>query len=59
MTTEKKKKTTKDILLRLPFGLYPMLVREAAALSIERGETVTVPRLCLEIIEGWLESKKK
>ncbi|CAJ0718564.1 hypothetical protein LMG7143_04449 [Ralstonia thomasii] len=49
------KEEKKPVLVRLPPKVYKALLREASQESVRRGETVTVPRLILEILTEWAE----
>ncbi|MEO1358689.1 MAG: hypothetical protein AAFW48_23335 [Pseudomonadota bacterium] len=53
MTEDKK-----GVLIRLPQKLHQELLREASQESVKRGETVSVPRLILEILQARAKSKK-
>ncbi|MGC0015093.1 hypothetical protein ACPPTR_06240 [Ralstonia pseudosolanacearum] len=48
----------KAVMVRLPLKLHEKLLREAAQDSVKRGETITVPRLIVEILLARTESKK-
>ncbi|CAH0444172.1 hypothetical protein LMG10661_00696 [Ralstonia syzygii subsp. syzygii] len=48
----------KAVMVRLPLKLHEKLLREAAQESVKRGETVTVPRLIVEILQARVEAKK-
>jgi hypothetical protein len=53
MTEDKK-----GVLVRLPQKLHQDLLREASQESVKRGETVSVPRLILEILQARAKAKK-
>ena len=53
MTEDKK-----GVLVRLPQKLHQDFLREASQESVKRGETVSVPRLILEILQARAKAKK-
>ena len=53
MTEDKK-----GVLVRLPQKLHQDLLREASQESVKRGETVSVPRLILEILQARAKAKQ-
>jgi hypothetical protein len=58
MTTKPDERTeTKSVLLRFPISTYRSLVQEAGRETTKRGESVSVPKLVLEIVRGWLDAR--
>ena len=57
--TTKTLNSKKETFLRLPIRIYLALVNEAATLSVERGASVTVQRIIIEILESWLKGKER
>lgn len=52
------KEENKPVLVRLPPKLHQELLREASQESVKRGQTVSVPRLILDILQARAKSKK-
>jgi hypothetical protein len=57
--TTKTLNSKKETFLRLPIRIYSALVNEAATISVERGASVTVQRIIIEILESWLKGKER
>jgi hypothetical protein len=62
MATEDKdtpKKPVKQVSMRVEPDPYTELLKAASEESIKRGQQLSVPGLCLEIVLSWLSARKK